>query len=573
MSKPLSLLMVLLLAAGCGGSSGGSESPAPVNDAPVAADDAARTRPGVAVDVDVLVNDSDRNNDALTIELPAANASATFEVVAGRLRVTPAAGYLGTLAFTYRVRDARGAASAPATVSLNVGVHARAMVVLGTLLPSLTPPRRVIASTTAGEHRALSGAVSLPSPCVSDGSATIAADGRRLLSTRCASATRADVVLASPRATPLADPVVVHANAPIAPGLAVYGSLAEVIVAERITNPDDTSLPAVHELVRVDVATRAVVQRMSLPGIQRVAHVRRTGGGNYRVLLLADDSLGARGFYLADLVAGSVTRISEATALMPGFETSAMSPDGRFLALQWPIVSDVRGYDAQDPGALRTLWSAPGAGPLTYVTATQFAQTVSAGATIITAVVNGLTHEVALWSVPLAATANAREVVRFVAGTGGLQLLVRGDIAVYAEDAGAGGLSHVHAVRLSSGERVATLSPAGGIAVESLDRFTGNVVLLTVRDAQQRVRGALVRVAQPGVIVPVAPDHEVEPFSLTMDEAETLVGFTAMHPSTATRHAYVADVNLPGRPVPIEAGRQIGEDAIFSLILGAPDAP
>ena len=68
----------------------------PVNDAPVAVNDSAQTNEDVAVDVDVLANDTDVDGDTLTIGPFDQGANGTVTLVAGKLRYTPDAGFTGS---------------------------------------------------------------------------------------------------------------------------------------------------------------------------------------------------------------------------------------------------------------------------------------------------------------------------------------------------------------------------------------------------------------------------------------------------------------------------------------------
>ncbi len=93
----------------------------PVNDAPVARDDAAGTAEGTPVDIDVLVNDSDADGDALALASTTTPDNGTAAIQEGRVRYTPRAGFSGTDSFTYTVSDGNGGtASATVTVAVNV---------------------------------------------------------------------------------------------------------------------------------------------------------------------------------------------------------------------------------------------------------------------------------------------------------------------------------------------------------------------------------------------------------------------------------------------------------------------
>jgi hypothetical protein len=91
------------------------------NAAPVANDDAASTRPGAAVLVPVLANDSDPDGDPLSLAAVVMSGHGTVAVDADqrRLRYVPQAGFVGRDSFAYAVSDGRGGVSA-ATVSVAV---------------------------------------------------------------------------------------------------------------------------------------------------------------------------------------------------------------------------------------------------------------------------------------------------------------------------------------------------------------------------------------------------------------------------------------------------------------------
>lgn len=82
---------------------------APVNDAPVAADDLATTSSTMAVDIPVLVNDTDVDGDVLTVQsVGNAPSGAIVSIVGPSVRYQPAAGFAGTESFTYQVSDGNG---------------------------------------------------------------------------------------------------------------------------------------------------------------------------------------------------------------------------------------------------------------------------------------------------------------------------------------------------------------------------------------------------------------------------------------------------------------------------------
>jgi hypothetical protein len=95
-----------------------------VNQAPSAVDDTAATDIETAVVIDVLANDTDPENDPLSLQDagPAANGSVAIVTDAGGQKVeyTPAAGFSGTDTFNYTISDGQGnTASAEVTVIVN----------------------------------------------------------------------------------------------------------------------------------------------------------------------------------------------------------------------------------------------------------------------------------------------------------------------------------------------------------------------------------------------------------------------------------------------------------------------
>ena len=98
---------------------------APVNDLPVAADDAAITPINVPTTLTVLGNDSDRDGDPLTVTGATLANPAQGSVGVnpdGTLTFTPATNVSGPVAITYTISDGRGG-SASATVTVTVGAN------------------------------------------------------------------------------------------------------------------------------------------------------------------------------------------------------------------------------------------------------------------------------------------------------------------------------------------------------------------------------------------------------------------------------------------------------------------
>ncbi len=122
----------------------------PSNNAPQAAADNVTTSEDTALDIDVLLNDSDPDNNidllSTLIATPPANGTATTKLVGPKRVVTytPALNFNGQDSFTYQVSDALGASSV-ATVTV-------------TVTPVNDPPIAVAetASATSGQPRIIS---------------------------------------------------------------------------------------------------------------------------------------------------------------------------------------------------------------------------------------------------------------------------------------------------------------------------------------------------------------------------------------------------------------------------------
>lgn len=103
-----------------GGTNSGPADPVKTNTVPVARSDSATTTAGNAFTIDVLANDSDPDNDRLTVESVAYTGSGSVRINEnGTITYTPASAITGTDRFDYRIRDGRGGAAA-GTVTLQI---------------------------------------------------------------------------------------------------------------------------------------------------------------------------------------------------------------------------------------------------------------------------------------------------------------------------------------------------------------------------------------------------------------------------------------------------------------------
>ncbi|MCB1813454.1 MAG: IPTL-CTERM sorting domain-containing protein, partial [Candidatus Competibacteraceae bacterium] len=97
----------------------------PENQPPVGDDDETTTSMGTAVSIPVLANDSDPDNDPLTItgvtQPPTGQGSVAINIADGTLTYTPAPGFSGITTFTYTISDGQGNSD---TVTVTVTVTA-----------------------------------------------------------------------------------------------------------------------------------------------------------------------------------------------------------------------------------------------------------------------------------------------------------------------------------------------------------------------------------------------------------------------------------------------------------------
>jgi DNA/RNA endonuclease G (NUC1) len=89
-----------------------------INDGPSASNDSATTDEDTPVTIDVLANDSDAENDSLTITAVSAPSHGGAAISNGKVVYTPDANYNGGDSFTYTITD--GQLSATATVNVTV---------------------------------------------------------------------------------------------------------------------------------------------------------------------------------------------------------------------------------------------------------------------------------------------------------------------------------------------------------------------------------------------------------------------------------------------------------------------
>ena len=90
----------------------------PVNDIPVAVDDSETTIQGTSVTIDVMANDSDGDNDAISLTAVTQGTNGSVQIIAGEVVYTPNIDFTGADSFDYTITD--GLATASATVTVDV---------------------------------------------------------------------------------------------------------------------------------------------------------------------------------------------------------------------------------------------------------------------------------------------------------------------------------------------------------------------------------------------------------------------------------------------------------------------
>jgi Ca2+-binding RTX toxin-like protein len=114
----------------------------PVNDPPVAVNDAATTTQPAAVTIQVLTNDSDSDGNALTVSAAGPSPNGTVTFTANSVTFTPTSGFSGNTSVPYTISDGNGGT---ATASIAVTVNAAAP---DTVAPVATIPVVTILAPT-----------------------------------------------------------------------------------------------------------------------------------------------------------------------------------------------------------------------------------------------------------------------------------------------------------------------------------------------------------------------------------------------------------------------------------------
>lgn len=129
------------------------------NQAPIAQDDTVTAVKNTALAIPVLANDSDPENDPLTIESVSSAAHGQVTINSdGTITYKPTGNYLGTDFFTYTISDGKGGTST-ATVNVNVALQTSVLVTNASCVGtgSVALYARLVQGTTAGKNNLLAG--------------------------------------------------------------------------------------------------------------------------------------------------------------------------------------------------------------------------------------------------------------------------------------------------------------------------------------------------------------------------------------------------------------------------------
>ncbi|GAA0544346.1 hypothetical protein GCM10010172_27390 [Paractinoplanes ferrugineus] len=238
-----------LVGDGNGGSDGASVTLSVVNSAPSARPDSDATDTNTAVTLAVLANDTDPNNDALTVTAVTAPGHGQAAINAdGTVTYTPSNGFCGTDTFTYTVSDPSGTAS---TAVVTITVRNAAPIAVDddvVVRPGVLTTLDVLGNDTdpnTGQGRSVASVVA-----ASRGTVTLNADGTVTYRTSATSGTDTfDYVLtddlgltdtATVTITIDAAPIAVDDVAP-----AAYGTAGTISVLANDTDPESEALTLV----------------------------------------------------------------------------------------------------------------------------------------------------------------------------------------------------------------------------------------------------------------------------------------------------------------------------------------
>lgn len=555
--------LFLLPTAGLG-LSGCNEDPSLPNITPSAYADAARTRPMQSIDVDVLANDADPDGGiaSLSIELMGQPANATALVSAGRVRVTPGPGFLGRVTFEYRARDAQGAASAPATVTVEVAAQARAL--LWTRPASQAYERWSVAGAD-GQWPVVTGSTA----CGMTLNAVYNASGTHAVIMTCGSdSLLRRLVVVRPREPAVAWREIVsdqqlHGN------MVLSEDGSRVVVLRYEGDPNSPEGATNFHLLAIDTASGAIQRSMAIGGVELIHGI--TGGGPARTIYVQarDNSSGAAqpAILTADLDSGSLARLPLGNPYMVTIEDASPAENGGALVFHY---EDQRLYalDSLRPGELQIPWE----DPLSWL---RPVAVIPGGADVVVSRYPLSYNPQEFWVMPLRNPA-ARRSVLLNGFAIGREVAVRPDGRRMLYTAAPTPSLHTFLFELSlaDGARNGSIGPSGGILWLHEFEYLGAAgdVLVTTSENGTQYRLYIVRQDQRSVMIPVAGDVQYQ--GVIVNDADvdgTGIAFSVIPAgNTARFRAFLSDVNLPAVSVPLLVPATGDEDVYVFAAFPAP---
>jgi len=555
--------MLALLIAGCG-----DEDPLP-NISPSTYADVTRTRPMESVDIDVLANDGDPDGGIgnLTVELVTQPANATASVVANRVRVVPQAGFVGRVTFMYRARDAQGASSGSASITVDVAPTIRALLVTNS---ASQPLERWSVADASGAWPVASNVTT----CGIRSNFVRNPSGTQVVIMTCGSERlRHNLVSLHPREQTVWSREIAH-DAQLHPSMVLSDDGSRVVVLEYDGDPNTLPGATNYELLAIDTATGAVQRRLAIEGVEMVHGFTGAGPAHKIYLQVRDNSSGTvhPAILTADLEAGTLARLETANPYNVLADDSLPYSNGDGLLFQY---ADQRLYslDSLTPSVLLFPWEDPDAYLYPRVAIPN-----SASAVVLRSLStqNGIVRE--YWTVPLRDPEARHVIVQNVEGmTGDISMKPDGRRMLFALAPLASANTLVHEVSTEDGSLFGTVGPSGGIYWLREFEYFGpdGDVLVSTGDPVTYERVSIIRHDQRLELVPMATD--IDYFGIVYREADADGAGIAFSLSLAGGNgrfrAYVTDVNLPGVSLPLGPAPTDDEDVYVFAALGAPLPP
>ena len=519
-----------------------------------------------SIDIDVLANDSDPDGGIsnLTVELVNQPPNATASIVANRVRVVPQAGFLGRLAFTYRVHDAQGAFSDAAPVTVDVGPSVRALLVTTS---GVEPLERWSVADAGGEWPVASN----PASCGVVSNFVRNPSGTQLVIMTCGSdPLRRNLVSVHPRAQAVWSREIVH-DMQLHGNMVLSDDGSRLVVLQYDGDPNSVTGPTNYRLLALDTATGAVQRQLPIGGVELVYDIRGAGPARKIYLQVLDNSSGSvhPAILTADMEAGTVARLETANPYNVLIQDSLPYAGGDGSLFQY---ADQRLYalDSLTPGELRIPWEDPDAFlyPLAVIpnsaSAVVARYTVSQGEPLLE-----------YWHVPVRDPDSRHVIVQNMAAlTGNVAVKPDGRRMLFSSAPLPSLETFVREVSTEDGSPLGTIGPSGGIRLLKDFEYLGpdGDVLVSTNDPVTYERLSLIRHDQRLELWPLATDLDYFGVIYHAADAEgTGVAISLRLAGGNGRfRAYVTDANLPGVTRPLGAARAEDEDVYVFSAFGAP---